>query len=319
MNTYLVTGGAGFIGSHLVRRLVRLGHRVRVLDNFSTGRRANLAEVAARVELVEGDVADPAVAHRAVDGVEYVLHQAALPSVPRSIADPLTTHHSNVEGTLQLLIAARDAGVRRVVQASSSSVYGDTETLPKAESHPLAPRSPYAASKAAGEHYGHAFFRSYGVPYVALRYFNVFGPGQDPASQYAAVIPRFIRAYLRGETPVVVGDGLQSRDFCFVENVVNANLLACQSTRAPGHSLNVACGERTTLLGVLELLAEHVGRRLPPRHDPPRPADVRHSLADLTLSHDILGYRPEVLFPEGLRRTVDWFRAHLSADGALDA
>jgi UDP-glucose 4-epimerase len=308
MATFLVTGGAGFIGSHLVRRLLADGERVRVIDNFSTGKRANLAEVLSSIELVEGDITDRATVTRAVDGVDYVLHQAALPSVPRSVKDPITTDFNNVRGTLELLVAARDAGVRRVVQACSSSAYGDTPTLPKVESMKPAPLSPYACSKAAGELYGCAFQHTYGLEYVGLRYFNVFGPRQDPTSQYAAVIPKFVTAYLRGEAPVIFGDGTQSRDFAFIDNVVQANLKACTAPEAAGHIFNIACGERTTLLEVLDQLAEIFGRRIEPRFEPARPGDVKHSLADIELSRRLLGYQPEIFFAEGLRRTVVWFR-----------
>ncbi len=308
MATFLVTGGAGFIGSHLVRRLLADGERVRVIDNFSTGKRANLAEVLPSIELVEGDITDRATVTRAVEGVDFVLHQAALPSVPRSVKDPITTDFNNVRGTLELLVAARDAGVKRVVQACSSSAYGDTPTLPKVESMKPAPLSPYACSKAAGELYGCAFQHTYGLEYVGLRYFNVFGPRQDPTSQYAAVIPKFVTAYLRGEPPVVFGDGTQSRDFAFIDNVVQANLKACTAPGAAGHIFNIACGERTSLLQVLDQLAEIFGRRIEPRFESARPGDVKHSLADIELSRRLLGYQPEIFFAEGLRRTVEWFR-----------
>ena len=305
---YLVTGGAGFIGSHLVRALVARGHGVRVVDNFSTGRRENLAEVTGRLELVEGDITDRATIEAAMRGIDYVLHEAALPSVPRSVADPLTTDLHNVRGTLEVLVAARDAKVKRVVQACSSSAYGDTPTLPKSESMKPAPLSPYACSKVAGELYGCAFHHTYGLEYVGLRYFNVFGPRQDPASQYAAVIPKFITAYIQGRPPLVFGDGSQSRDFAFVDNVVQANLAACTAPDAPGKVFNIACGERTSLLDVLELLKDAFGRRLEPRFEARRAGDVLHSLADISLARTCLGYAPEVFFAEGLRRTVAWYR-----------
>jgi len=308
MTKYLVTGGAGFIGSHLVRGLLQRGESVRVIDNLSTGRRENLAEVLGRIEFLEADITDPAAVARAVSEIDYVLHQAALPSVPRSVKDPLTTDLHNVRGTLELLVAARDAKVKRVVQACSSSACGDTPTLPKVETMRPAPRSPYAASKTAGELYGCAFFHTYGLEYVGLRYFNVFGPRQDPASQYAAVIPKFITAYLRGEPPPVYGDGTQSRDFCFIDNVVQANLKACTAPEASGKIFNIACGERTTLLEVLDQLAGHFGRRIEPTFQTDRAGDVKHSLADIALAQRYLGYQPEVLFAEGLQRTVAWYR-----------
>jgi UDP-glucose 4-epimerase len=306
--TFLVTGGAGFIGSHLVRKLLERGDRVRVLDNLSTGKRENLAEVVERVDFIEGDLTDPTAVARAVRGVDYVLHQAALPSVPRSVADPITTDFNNVRGTLELLVAAREAKVRRVVQACSSSAYGDTPTLPKVETMRPAPLSPYACSKAAGELYGCAFHRTYGLEYVGLRYFNVFGPRQDPTSQYAAVIPRFITATMKHEAPVVYGDGTQSRDFAFIDNVVQANFRACVAPEAPGNIFNIACGERTSLLDVLHQISRIFGERIEPRFEPHRAGDVKHSLADIDLARRVLGYEPEVYFAEGLRRTVEWFR-----------
>lgn len=308
--TYLVTGGAGFIGNHLVRHLLELGHAVRVLDNLSTGKRDNIAEVLDRITFVQGDLTDPEAVRRSVEGVDYVLHQAALPSVPRSVADPITSDFNNTRGTLELLVAARDAGVKRVVQACSSSAYGDTPTLPKVETMKRAPLSPYACSKAAGELYGCAFHATYGLEYVGLRYFNVFGPRQDPASQYAAVLPKFITAYMRDETPTVFGDGTQSRDFAYIDNVIDANLKACTAPRAAGHVFNIACGERIDLLAVLDLLAEIFGKRIEPSFAPARPGDVKHSLADITLARELLGYEPLVHFAEGLRRTVEWYRAN---------
>lgn len=306
---YLVTGGAGFIGSHLTRQLLKNGETVRVIDNFSTGKRENLADLIDRIELVEGDLTDPQATAAAVQGVSYILHQAALPSVPRSVADPITTDLNNTRGTLELLVAARDAKVRRVVQACSSSAYGDTPTLPKVETMIRAPLSPYACSKAAGELYGCAFFATYGLEYVGLRYFNVFGPRQDPSSQYAAVIPKFITAYMRGEQPVVFGDGTQSRDFAYIDNVVQANLKACTAPAAAGKIFNIACGERIDLLQVLGLLAGHFGAAIEPRFEPRRSGDVKHSLADISRARELLGYEPEVLFADGLARTVAWFRS----------
>ncbi|HSL98516.1 MAG TPA: SDR family oxidoreductase [Candidatus Limnocylindria bacterium] len=310
---YLVTGGAGFIGSNLASALLAQGHRVRVLDNFLTGKKENLAGLAERYgdafELVEGDLRDLEVTRRATGGVEYVLHQGALPSVPRSVADPVLSNEINVGGTVNLLIAARDAGVRRVIFAASSSAYGDTPELPKRESMTPNPKSPYAAQKLAGEHYMRIFYEVYCVETVSLRYFNVFGPKQDPASTYAAVIPRFITAVLMGTSPTVYGDGLQTRDFTYIDNVVRVNLLACKASKeACGRVFNIACGERVSLLEILEIIYGLAGRRVPPRFEPPRPGDVRDSLADISLARDLLGYEPMVPFPEGLSRTFDCFR-----------
>lgn len=309
MALYLVTGGAGFIGSHLVERLIALGHRVRVLDDLSEGRRENLAAVWDRIEFIEGDLRDPETVRRAVCGVEYILHQAALRSVPRSVEDPVTTTAVNVLGTVNLLRAACDAGVRRVVFASSSSVYGETAELPLRESHEPRPISPYAVSKLAGEHYCAVFTRLYGVETVSLRYFNVFGPRQDPRSEYAAVIPRFILAALRGEPLEIHGDGLQSRDFTYVENVVEANLRAATQPGIAGEVFNVGCGQRYSVLDVKAHLERILGRSLPARHTPPRKGDVRHTQADMSKAEAALGYRPRVSFAEGLRRTVEFFAA----------
>ncbi|HEU5359563.1 MAG TPA: SDR family oxidoreductase [Candidatus Deferrimicrobiaceae bacterium] len=310
---YLVTGGAGFIGSNLAESLLATGHRVRVLDNFLTGKRENLAGFAERYgkafELIEGDLRDLAVTRSAAEGVEYVLHQGALPSVPRSVADPILSSEINVGGTLSLLVAARDAGVRRVVFAASSSAYGDTPELPKRESMTPNPKSPYAAQKLAGEHYMRIFYEVYGLETVSLRYFNVFGPRQDPASMYAAVIPRFITSVLAGTAPPVYGDGLQTRDFTYIDNVVRVNLLACEAPKeACGKVVNVACGKRVSLLEILEIIYGLAGRRVPPRFEPPRPGDVRDSLADISRAKELLGYEPSVSFPEGLSRTFGYFR-----------
>ncbi|MDX6723614.1 MAG: UDP-glucose 4-epimerase, partial [Solirubrobacteraceae bacterium] len=277
----LVTGGGGFIGSHLVERLVRDGHRVRVIDNFTTGHRRNLMPIIDEVELVEGDLQSYERAHAAVRGCEVVLHQAAMPSVPRSVQDPLTSNASNVIGTLNVLLAARDSGVRRVVFASSSSVYGATPALPKHEGLPTLPISPYAVAKLAGEGYCRSFSEVYGLETVALRYFNVFGPRQDPQSQYSAVIPNFITAALRGESPVIFGDGEQSRDFTYIENVVEANLLAMTAgPEVAGRAYNVACGERISLNDLVANIGRVLGRAIEPRYEAGRPGDVRHSMAD---------------------------------------
>lgn len=309
--TYLVTGGAGFIGSHIVERLVREGHGVRVLDDFSSGKEANLESFRGEVDLIRGDIRNAHVVNEAAKGVEVVFHEAALGSVPRSVADPLTTHEVNITGTLNVLLAARDAGVKRVVYASSSSVYGETPVLPKHEEMMPQPLSPYALSKLAGEHYASVFKQVYGFEIVCLRYFNIFGPRQDPESHYAAVIPRFITALLTGKSPVVYGDGLQSRDFTFVDNVVNANLLAAEADGVAGRAFNVACGGRYTLLDLLAKIREIIGSDIEPIHEAPRAGDVRDSQASIEAAERALGYRVSVDFEEGLRRTVEWYRTQM--------
>jgi nucleoside-diphosphate-sugar epimerase len=308
----LVTGGGGFIGSHLVERLLRDGHEARVLDNFATGRRENLLGLDGEFELIEGDLQSYERAHNAVRDCEVVLHQGALPSVPRSIQDPLTSNASNVVGTLNVLLAARDSDVRRVVYASSSSVYGQNPELPKREEMATEPIAPYAVAKLAGEGYCRAFSRVYGIETVALRYFNVFGPRQDPLSQYAAVIPNFITAFLRGKSPRVHGDGEQSRDFTYIDNVVDANLLAMDADGVAGETFNVACGERITLNRILELLRELSGREIEAEYGPARPGDIPHSLADISRARERLGYEPDVGFGEGLRRTYEDYAAQRS-------
>jgi len=307
MATYLVTGGAGFIGSHIVQELVRRGETVRVFDNFSTGRRQNLTGLLAALDLIEGDIRDLTVVQAAAQGVDYILHQAALPSVPRSIADPITTHQVNVTGTLNVLMAARQANVRRVVYASSSSVYGNSPILPKLEEMPTNPLSPYAASKLAGENYCRAFYQVYGLPIVALRYFNVFGPHQDPASQYAAVIPKFITAMLRDKRPLIHGDGLQSRDFTYVANVVQANLLACQAEAAVGQVCNAALGGRVSLLELVSRLNQILGKELEPLFDDARTGDVKHSQADVSKLRALTGFVPVTDLQTGLSETVAWY------------
>jgi nucleoside-diphosphate-sugar epimerase len=308
MTTYLVTGGAGFIGSNIVEELVQRGKRVRVLDNFSTGKKENIAPFLKDAELIEGDLRHLDTVRRAAEGVDYILHQGAVPSVPRSIDNPLDTDESNVRGTLNLLIAARDTEVKRVVYASSSSVYGDNPTLPKTEEMKPAPLSPYAVSKLAGEHYCQVFYHVYGLETVALRYFNVFGPRQDPASQYAAVIPKFVTAMLKGEQPVIYGDGEQSRDFSYVTNVVQANFLAATTPGVGGQVFNIACNQRHDLLGLVATINRILNTDIAPVHTEPRVGDVRHSLADIAKAREMLGYQIEVEFEEGLRRAIEWFR-----------
>jgi UDP-glucose 4-epimerase len=309
-NLYLVTGGAGFIGSHLVERLLADGHRVRVLDDFSTGSPRNLPFAdrhGPRLEVIEGDIRDLKTVERVAEGAAAVFHQAAMRSVPRSVNDPLGANDHNVNGTLDVLEAARRTGVRRVVYASSSSVYGARPDLPKREDQPPAPISPYAVSKAAGEQYAAVWTRIYGVETVGLRYFNVFGPRQDPASEYAAVIPRFILWGLRGAPLEVHGDGTQSRDFTYIDNVVEANLLAARAAEAAGEVFNVGCGARISLLDIIGRLEILLGRRLERRHTPPRAGDVPHTLADVDKARRLLGYAPGVDFDEGFRRTLEYF------------
>ncbi len=304
---YLVTGGAGFIGSHLVEELLQRGESVRVIDNFATGKRENLQPFLDRIELIEGDIRSYHIVREAVDSVDIILHQAALPSVPRSVRDPITSNEVNTAGTLNMLQAARDAGVRRVVYASSSSVYGDNPELPKHEGMTPRPLSPYAVSKLAGENYCRVFSSIYGVETVTLRYFNVFGPRQDPNSQYSAVIPRFIALMQRGERPLVHGDGEQSRDFTFVANVVEGNLLAATVDCEPGLAMNCACNERITLNELVDRISDLLGVSIQPVYAEARTGDIKHSRADISLISSHLGYRPFVRFSEGLRRTVEAF------------
>jgi nucleoside-diphosphate-sugar epimerase len=307
-NTYLVTGGAGFIGSHLAETLLRRGATVRVVDNFLTGKRENLAHLA-QAEFIEGDLADPEVARRAVAGIDYVLHQAAIPSVPRSVLDPVTSNRANIDATLNVLVAARDAGVKRVVYAGSSSAYGNAPTLPKVETMPTAPLSPYALQKLVGEQYCQMFTRLYGLETVTIRYFNVFGPRQDPSSPYSGVISLFISALCEGRRPTIFGDGGQTRDFTFVENVVDGVLRATEASGASGEVINVATGGRISLRQLFDAVRQRVGVDVEPVFDEPRPGDVRDSQADITKARTILGYEPLVSFDEGLGRTVAWYRA----------
>jgi nucleoside-diphosphate-sugar epimerase len=305
---YLVTGGAGFIGSNIVDELVRRGHTVTVLDDFSSGKEENLVAVRDKIHLLRGSICDLDAAREACRGADYVLHLAARTSVPRSVAEPLDTNRVNIDGTLNVLIAARDAKVRRFVFAASSSAYGESETLPKVETMPSAPISPYGVTKLVGEVYAQVFGRVYGLENVSIRYFNVFGPRQDPTSQYSGVLSRFMLTVLQGVPPVVYGDGLQSRDFTYIENVVDITLRACEAPEVSGKVFNGGTGEQTTLKDVLKLLAQISGKQIAAKYDPPRTGDILHSLADISSARKFLGYVPRVNFEEGLRRTWDWYR-----------
>ncbi len=315
MSLYLITGIGGFIGSSLARELLSRGEQVRGVDNFSTGRRENLTEILDRIDFRESDITDLDSMHKACAGVDYVLHQAAIPSVPKSVLDPLGSNRANVDGTVNVLIAARDAKVKRVVYAASSSAYGDTPTLPKHEGMKPDPISPYAVAKLASEQYMISFYRCYGLETVCLRYFNIFGPRQDPSSPYSGVLAKFITQMLRGEQPTINGDGEQSRDFTYIDNAVSANLLACKApaVKAAGQMFNVATGRRVTLNETFKALQKLTSYSGPAKHGPERGGDIKHSLADISKAEAGLGYKPLVDFEEGLRRTVDWYRQQMSA------
>jgi UDP-N-acetylglucosamine/UDP-N-acetyl-alpha-D-glucosaminouronate 4-epimerase len=314
MAIYLVTGGAGFIGSHIVHELVARGEDVRVLDNFSTGKRENLEAVRDRIRIHEADISELEKIRPLFAGVDYVVHLAALSSVVRSVEDPVGTNAVNLGGTLHVLMASRGAGVKRVVSAASAAVYGNNPTLPRRESDAPDPLSPYALTKLAGEYYCRIFTRLYKLEAVALRFFNIFGPRQDPESPYTGVLSKFITAYVRGSTPVIFGDGQQSRDFTYVSNVVEAVLLACGAPDAPGATLNVGTGESYTLNQTIALLNRIFAREVTPRYDPPRAGDVLESRADISLARQVLGYEPKVRFETGLRQTVDWYRKMMNAE-----
>jgi nucleoside-diphosphate-sugar epimerase len=311
MDKFLVTGGAGFIGSNICRELVRQGCFVRVLDNLLTGRESNLADIRERIDFVRGDMGDYATASSAMNGVDVVLHQGALPSVPRSIDDPTLCHRHCVDATFTLLLAARDRGIRRFVYAASSSAYGDTPTLPKLETMTPNPLSPYAAAKLMGEYYCSVFYRVYGLQTVSLRYFNVFGPYQDPTSQYAAAIPAFVCSILKGASPVVYGDGEQTRDFTYVSNVVHANLLAARARATHGEVVNIACGDSISINRVISLINSILGTAVEPRYVPARAGDVKHSLADIAMAKKAIGFAPVADFKDGLGKAVEWYRANL--------
>jgi UDP-glucose 4-epimerase len=311
MEKFLVTGGAGFIGSNICRKLVSQGCFVRVVDNLLTGKKSNLAGVADKIEFIHADMGDSEVARSAVKDVDVVLHQGALPSVPVSIDNPAATHKHCVDATFTLLLAARDAGVKRFVYAASSSAYGDAPTSPKVETMPASPLSPYAVAKLTGEYYCSVFHKIFGLETVSLRYFNVFGPHQDPASQYAAAIPAFVTAILRDEPPTIYGDGEQSRDFTYVDNVVDANLLAARAKQTRGEVINIACGQAVTVNEIIDMINKLLGKNTTPTYAASRPGDVKHSLADITAAENLIGFKPTVPFREGLQLAIDWYRNNL--------
>ena len=308
MAIYVVTGGGGFIGSHIVEELIRRGETIRVIDDFSTGKRENVSAFKTHAEIIEADISEAKNLADLFRGAEYVIHQAAIPSVPKSILDPMKSHRANVNGTLNVLIACREAGVKRVVYASSSSLYGDSPTLPKHEAMMPNPLSPYGAQKLFGEMYCRVFTKAYGLETVSLRYFNVFGPRQDSTSQYSGVLALFIPAVLQDRQPTIYGDGSQSRDFTYVQNVVEANLLACKAPGAAGQAFNIACGDRITVNSMLQQINSIVGKSISPIYAEPRAGDIKHSQADISQAKDLIGYEPRMSFVEGLRRTIEWYR-----------
>jgi len=308
---FLVTGGAGFVGSNICRRLVADGCFVRVLDNLSTGKKSNLEGVIDKIEFVQADMGDPEVARQAMKDIDVVLHQGAIPSVPKSIDNPERTHKHCVDATFTLLLAARDTGIKRFVYAASSSAYGDSPTLPKVETMVSIPLSPYAVAKLVGEYYCSVFYKVFGLETIALRYFNVFGPYQDPTSQYAAAIPAFVMSILRQESPTIYGDGLQSRDFTYIDNVVAANLFAARAPETKGQMVNIACGDVITINEIIALINEYLGKDVEPKYVAQRVGDVKHSLADITLAKELIGYEPVIDFRAGLKKAIDWYRDNL--------
>ncbi|MGD9900798.1 MAG: SDR family oxidoreductase [Calditrichaceae bacterium] len=313
---YLITGGAGFIGSNIAEHLVKNGHFVRIFDNFSTGKIQNISGLTDKVEVVNGDIRYLNSVQSAMEDIDYVLHQAAMPSVPRSIETPIESNEVNINGTLNILYAAKERGVKRVVYAASSSAYGESEILPKVETMKPSPLSPYAVNKLTSEYYCSVFNHVYGLETVALRYFNIFGPRQDPNSYYSAVIPKFIKAYLMGESPVIFGDGTQSRDFTYIENVIHANLLACKApVKAAGKVMNIACGDRITLNQLAEEIKKLLHSNIEPVHGEPRLGDIKHSLADISLAKELIGYEERIDVMTGLKKTVDWFLQNKSSLG----
>jgi len=311
MEKFLVTGGAGFIGSNICKRLVSQGCFVRVVDNLITGKKSNLADVIDKIEFIHADMGDSEVAQSAMNNIDVVLHQGALPSVPVSIDNPAATHKHCVDATFTLLLAARDAGIKRFVYAASSSAYGDAPTSPKVETMPASPLSPYAVAKLTGEYYCSVFYKIFGLETVSLRYFNVFGPYQDPTSQYAAAIPAFVTAILKDEPPTIYGDGEQSRDFTYIDNVVDANLLAARAKRTKGEVINIACGQAVTVNEIIDMINNLLGKSVKPTYTPPRPGDVKHSLADITAARNLINFEPSVPFHEGLQLAIDWYRENL--------
>jgi nucleoside-diphosphate-sugar epimerase len=311
MEKFLVTGGAGFIGSNICRKLVSDGCFVRVVDNLLTGKRSNLDGIIDKIEFIEADMGDEKVARRAMQDIDVVLHQGALPSVPRSVEDPATTHKHCLDATFTLLLAARDARIKRFVYASSSSAYGDSPTLPKIETMVANPLSPYAVAKLVGEYYCKVFYDVFGLETISLRYFNIFGPYQDPSSQYAAAIPAFVTAILKDTPPTVYGDGQQSRDFTYVDNVVEANLLAARAKQTKGQVLNIACGQRITINETIDLINELLGKDVDTAYADQRPGDVKHSLADISLAENVIAYKPVVDFRTGLQKAIHWYRENL--------
>ena len=311
MDRFLVTGGAGFIGSNISGKLVSQGCFVRVVDNLLTGKQANLATLLDKIDFIQADMGDPKVARAAMKDIDVVLHQGALPSVPRSVDDPAATHKHCVDATFTLLLAARDAKVKRFVFASSSSAYGDTPTLPKVETMLPSPLSPYAAAKLAGEYYCSVFSKVFGLQTISLRYFNVFGPHQDPTSQYAAAIPAFVTAILQDKPPTIYGDGEQSRDFTYVDNVVEANLLAARAEQTKGEVINIACGKAITVNEIIDMINEILGKDVKPIYAAPRSGDVKHSLADITLAKKLIAFKPKISFRQGLEKAIDWYRKNL--------
>jgi UDP-glucose 4-epimerase len=311
MEKFLVTGGAGFIGSNICRKLVSEGCFVRVVDNLLTGKKSNLADIIDNIEFIEADMGDEEIARSAMKDIEIVLHEGALPSVPRSVDDPAASHKHCVDATFTLLLAARDAGIKRFVYAASSSAYGDTPTLPKIETMPPAPLSPYAVGKLVGEYYCSVFSQVFGLETISLRYFNVFGPNQDPASQYAAAIPAFVTAILKDQPPTIYGDGQQSRDFTYIDNIVEANLLAARVKQTRGQVVNIACGEAVTVNEIIEMINNSLGKNISPIYADPRPGDVKHSLADITAAKKLIGFKPVISFEQGLQKAIAWYRDNL--------
>ena len=311
MEKFLITGGAGFIGSNICKELISQGCFVRVVDNLLTGKKSNLASIIDKVDFIQADMGDAEVAQSAMKDIDVVLHQGALPSVPRSVDGPAATHKHCVDATFTLLLAARDAGIKRFVFAASSSAYGDTPTLPKVETMTPMPLSPYAAAKLVGEYYCSVFYEVFGLETISLRYFNVFGPQQDPASQYAAAIPAFVTAILKDEPPTIYGDGEQSRDFTYVDNVVEANLLAVRAKQTKGEVINIACGEAITVNTIIDMINELLGKDIKPNYTDPRPGDVKHSLADITLAEKLIGYKTKIPFKQGLKLAIEWYGENL--------